>query len=98
MTLFGKDFSLFVNVWHQEVYNSWDKTGNNNGGFKQQYLIKRYEVVIPAGAKDSIVDFSSLPYLEGNIITCLHGQMLMVVAVETLLIRQAGFFLFKSSI
>lgn len=66
MTLFGKDFSLFVNVWHQEVYNSWDKTGNNNGGFKQQYLIKRYEVVIPAGTKDSIVDFSSLPYLECN--------------------------------
>lgn len=62
----SEDFTLFVNVWHQEIYNSWDKSGNSNGGFKQQYLMKRYEVVIPAGTKDSVVDFSDLPALEGN--------------------------------
>ena len=63
---YTEDFKLLINVWHQDVYNSWDKNNNPTGGFKKQLVTKRYEVIIPAGAKDSVIDFSDLPMLEGN--------------------------------
>lgn len=61
-----EDFKLVINEWHQEMYSSWNKNNNSTGGFKKQQIVRCYEIIIPAGAKDALIDCSDLPVLNGD--------------------------------